>query len=146
MAKQTPETDAFFSTQRQEEVERLTRENGELVKQVADLQQSLRINKECMKVILEPVNGFKGVNIIHSFVKENLKLQTEVFALQNKLSSALKRDRESIGVVAMTEDHRSLKTSSLPPFQSDLEAKRTKLKQIREDRLRKKAEEEYKET
>ena len=77
----TPETEDFFTTQRHQEVEYLKAENTELRKQVLDLQQSLKINKDCMKIILEPVNGFKGINIIHSFVKENLKLQNEVFTL-----------------------------------------------------------------
>ena len=48
---------------------------------VSDLQNSLKINKDCIKILIEPQNGLKGINVIHSFVKENIKLQEEVFNL-----------------------------------------------------------------
>ena len=37
-----------------------------------------------MGIILEPMNDFKGINIINSFLKENLQLQSQVFDLQKE--------------------------------------------------------------
>lgn len=42
-----------------------------------------------MGIMLEPNNRFQNINIVNSFVKENIKLQNEVFRVQKKLISVL---------------------------------------------------------
>jgi hypothetical protein len=64
-------------------------ENEELRKQINDLKVTLKINKDCMGIMLEPSNNFKSINIVNSFVKENIKLQNEVFRVQKKLITLL---------------------------------------------------------
>lgn len=50
-----------------------------------------------MGIMLEPTNQFKTINIVNSFVKENIKLQNEVFRVQKKLISVLhKETKENI--------------------------------------------------
>ena len=64
-------------------------ENEELRKQINDLKVTLRINKECMGIMMEPSNQFKSIKIVNSFAKENIMLQNEVFRVQKKLISVL---------------------------------------------------------
>lgn len=64
-------------------------EVDELKKQINDLKVTLKINKDCMGIMLEPSNQFKQINIVNSFVKENIKLQNEVFRVQKKLISVM---------------------------------------------------------
>ena len=45
-----------------------------------------------MGIMLEPSNRFKTVNIVNSFVRENLKLQNELFRVQKKLIAVLHKD------------------------------------------------------
>ncbi len=70
-------------------------ENDELRKQINDLKVTLKINKECMGIMLEPSNQFKNINIVNSFVKENIKLQNEVFRVQKKLISVLHKETKA---------------------------------------------------
>ena len=48
-----------------------------------------------MKIMLEPANQFKSINIVNSFVKENIKLQNEVFRVQKKLITLLHNQTQS---------------------------------------------------
>ena len=70
-------------------LENYKQENDELRKQINDLKVTLKINKDCMGIMLEPNNRFQQVNIVNSFVKENIKLQNEVFRVQKKLITVL---------------------------------------------------------
>ena len=42
-----------------------------------------------MGIMLEPSNQFQEINIVKSFVKENIKLQNEVFRVQKRLITVL---------------------------------------------------------
>ena len=47
-----------------------------------------------MGVMLEPSNRFKSINIVNSFVKENLRLQNEVLRVQQKLVGVMQDEKE----------------------------------------------------
>ncbi|CAI2363845.1 unnamed protein product [Moneuplotes crassus] len=74
---------------KKEQLNGLRQENEELRKQINDLKVTLKINKDCMNIMLEPSNRFQQINIVNSFVKENIKLQNEVFRVQKKLIAVL---------------------------------------------------------